>query len=372
MNSWRTVAAAAFGAVLFVLAAPRVSPASSFLQERLPSFSVKGVSPQDAATRAAFDYLAPQKFPDYIATAKLGLEVSPKRKEFTVGEPLRLTYTVDRRGYASLIDYGSDGRAQLLARNRPVSPGFSYAFSGEATLPAGDDFVRLVLSRMPLSYASLKSLMQYPFAHARKVRYVVGEAWVRFAVRDTGWLRDPFYRYPHVWGRRPVSRGEYCFVQPYDGMMLSRGMSFLSSARIFEELGPGGALDFWLLDPGATAELRFEVGTDALPTPRMYLLLFMAQDIPPGLSALSPDDVRLTIEVNGAVLWSDYHPAFTSLDDENPPEVFALRDHLRYGSNWIELRVHSFSQAGVKLRRVELRRELDGLDWLDNDIFEEK
>lgn len=372
VNSWRTVVGAGFGAVVLVLFASQTLPASNFLQEAMPSFTVKGVTPQEASARRAFDYLAPEKFPDYRPGLRLSLELSPRRREFKVGEPLKLTYTGGSSGYATLIDYAPDGRAQLLARNRPVSPGFSYIFSGEATLPAGEDFVRLALGRIPLSYASLKTLMEYPFAHSRKVRFVVAERWVRFEVAETALLRDPFYRYPHVWGRRPLTAGEYCFVQLYDGMVLSRGISLVSAVRIFEEFGAEGPLDFWLLAPGDSAEMRFQVGTSALPMPRVYLLLFMAQDVPPELSSFGSNDIELTIEVNGVVSRKEYRPRFTYLDDENTPEVFELRDHLRYGPNWIVLRVDAFSDAGIKLRRVELRSEIDELDWMNNDLLEEK
>jgi len=298
--------------------------------------------------------------------------VDPERDEFEVGEELRLTYATGRDGYASLMDYGPDGRARLLARNRPVSAGFTYTFTGEATLPAGEDFARLVVSQIPLSYASFKSLMEYPFDHSRTVRHVFAEAWVRFTVAEISVFRDPFYRYPRSWGRRPLSETEYYFVQPYRGAVLTRGLSLVSAARICEELGVDEPIDFWLVEPGDSVELRFEVGTGALPMPSAYLFLFMAADVPPSLSLFDSENAALTIEVNGFALTSGYRPRFTYLDDDNTPEVFELGGHLRYGANWIELRVDGFSSLGVRLRRVELRGALDELYWMNDHLFEER
>ena len=269
-------------------------------------------------------------------------------------------------GYVSLIDYRSDGRATVLLQNRSVSKGFRYSFGGELSEPAGRDWIRAVLTSMPLTYASFKTLCEYPFTADYPVRYVTAERWMEIDVRPSVYGRygdsdDPFYRYPRSWHRADYDRG-YLYAQPYYEAVLARGLSVDTRARVLSGFTSYGPASYWLLSPGEELEVSFEVGSFAYASPDLYLLLYMTNDVPgaPGLFEDDGDQL-LRLRFNGITVTDEYRPKYADFYEDNPPEILRLYDFIVYGTNSVELQLDPFAEAGLRIRRVEIRTSLESI-----------
>ena len=362
-----TVAFACISAALLFSAPARTE---RFLRGDEASFAVKGITPQELAERPVVNYYPPDKFPDYSTRTGLELETSVKREEWTVGERLDILFEAGRSGYVNIIDYAPDGIARVVLKNRAVSEGFRYSFSAEVSEPAGDDYLRAVLSSIPLGYASFKTLCEYPFTPEARLYNVIREQWLVITVRESAFRRfpydyvddDPFYRWPHTWYSRGMG-DRYLYVQPYGDAILSRGLSVATDAGVYSgytELGPA---EYWLIEPGGDLELTFVVEDIPVHTPDIYLLLYMSVDEAPGGWLLGGDaGSSLRIRFNGATVADDYQPRYWQFYDDNPPEIVALNGYLRYGSNRVVLRVDPFARRGLRVRRVELRARLTALN----------
>ncbi len=350
--------------------------AERFLRGDEAAFAVKGITPQELAERPVVNYHPPDKFPDYSAGTSLQFETSVTRDEWVVGDRLNLIFEAGRSGYVSIIDYAPDGVARVVLRNRRATRGFRYSFSAEVSEPAGDDYLRAVLSSIPLGYASFKTLGEYPFAPDPRVNNLIRERWLVLTVRASVFRRypydyvddDPFYRWPRTW----YSTGQderYLYVQPYRDAILSRGLTVRTDARVFSDFTELGPAQYWLVEPGGDLEISFEVGDLPRERPELYLLLYMSVDEAAGGWIFGESEgSSLRIRCNGATVADDYAPRYLQFYDDGPPEVFAFDDYMRYGSNRVVLRVNPFADRGVRIRRVEIRARLTALD-LDGRLF---
>lgn len=349
---------------LAVLAFP--AAAERFLRGTDLTFAVKEATPQELALRPNVNYDPRDKFPDYERVNRLTLELPLRRAQYTVGERLDLVFEATTGGYVSLIDYRSDGQATVLLQNRAVSRGFRYSFGAELAEPAGRDWIRAVLSTMPLTLASYKTLCEYPFAADYPVRYVAGERWMEIEVRPGSYTRygdtsDPFYRYPRSWYRSGYERG-YLYAQPhYDGV-LARGLTVETQAQVLSDFTSQGPASYWLLEPGEELEVAFEVGPAAYTSPDIYLLLYMAVDIP-GSYGLFDEEYEevLRVRFNSMTVTDEYRPRYLDFYEDNPPEIVRLNDFVLYGTNTVELQLDPFADTRLRIRRVEIRTNLDAI-----------
>jgi|GEM_PF-2060531 len=354
--------------------------AERFLRGDGAAFAVKGITPQELAERPVVNYHPPDKFPDYSTRTGLEFETSVTRDEWVVGDRLNLLFEAGRSGYVSIIDYAPDGIARVVLKNRAVSKGFRYSFSAEVSEPAGDDYLRAVLSSIPLGYASFKTLCEYPFAPESRLYNVIREQWLVISVRESVRGRypydyvddDPFYRWPHTWYRKGMG-DRYLYIQPYGGAILSRGLTVYTDAGIysgFTELGPA---EYWLVEPGGDLELTFVVEDVPVNTPDIYLLLYMSVDESAGGWLLGDDEGSLLrVRFNGATVADGYEPRYWQFYDDNPPEIIALNGYLRYGSNTVALRVDPFAPRGLRVRRVEMRAHLAALNLEKTAIWPDR
>ncbi len=351
--------------VAALLGAANPAVAQRFLRGSDVTFTVKDITPQELALRPNVNYDPRDKFPDYEMVNRLALETPVRRSEYTVGDRLELVFEATRDGYVSLLDYRSDGRAAVLLQNRPVSRRFRYSFTGETTEPAGRDWIRALFTSRPLTYASYKTLCEYPFTPDYPVRYVAAERWMEIDVRPSryrgyGDTADPFYRHPRRWYRGD-DRG-YLFAQPYYDAVLTRGLTVETEAQVLNDLTSYGTASYWLLLPGEELELSFETGSFTFTSPEIYLLLYMAADVPgvPGLYE-SHDRQQLRVRFNGMTVTDEYRPKFADFYEDSPPEIIRLNDFLLYGTNSVELQLDPFAETALRIRRIEIRTSLDGI-----------
>lgn len=362
-----TVALACIALGLLIAAPVR---AERFLRGNEAAFAVKGITPQELAERPVVNYHPPDKFPDYSTRTGLEFKTSVNHEEWVVGERLDILFEARRGGYVNIIDYAPDGIARVVLKNRAVSKGFRYSFSAEVSEPAGDDYLRAVLSSIPLGYASFKTLCEYPFTPEARLYNVIREQWLVITVRESVRRRypydyvddDPFYRWPHTWYSRGMG-DRYLYVQPYGNAILSRGLTVYTDAGIYSGFTEMGPAEYWLVEPGGDLELTFVVEDIPVDTPDVYLLLYMSVDESPGGWLLGDDEGSLLrIRFNGASVADDYQPRYWQFYDDNPPEIVALDGYIRYGSNRVALRVDPFAGRGLRVRRVELRAHLTALN----------
>ncbi len=364
----------ALSAVL--LAYPQCARAERFLKGNELSFVVKGWTPQELAERPNVNYYAPDKFPNYESLTGFTLKTSVKRDEWNIGERLDLVFEAGRSGYVSIIDYGPDGVARVLMQNRAVSARFRYSFSGEISEPAGDDYLRAVLTSTPLSYASYKSLCECPFAPEKKVSQVINESWLLVRVRASRrypydfYDDDPFYRWPHRWHHH-FDGERYLYIQPYRDTVLSRGIRVATNAQVFSDLTEYGPAEYWLIRPGDRVEVEFAVESLPIESSRIYLLVYMTTDVL-GDSGVFPktEHPRLRIRFNGITITDEYTPRYSRFYDDSPPEIIQLADYLRYGGNLVELQLNPFGDLGVRLLRLEVRTHLAGLEYYENGYYQ--
>jgi len=225
---------------MLVLAFAQAVPAQRLLRGSDLSFAVLEATPQEMERLPAVDYHAGSKFPHYERLLDFEFKPSVKREEFGIGERLDLIFEPGRSGYVSIIDYCADGVARVILRNRAVQAGFRYSFGGEVSEPAGRDYLRAVLSSLPLSYASLKALCEFPFSHERQVNHVLQERWL--AINVSGRYRspyfsegdDPFYDRPRTWYRH-LGDEQYLYAQPYRGTVRARGLSVATRAQTYSD-----------------------------------------------------------------------------------------------------------------------------------------
>lgn len=360
----------AFACISVLLLCAMPLRAERFLRGDESSFAVKGITPQELAERPVVNYHPPDKFPDYSTRTSLEFKTSVNREEWAVGERLDILFEGGRGGYVSIIDYAPDGIARVVLKNRAVSEGFRYSFSAEISEPAGDDYLRAVLSSIPLGYASFKTLCEYPFTPEARLYNVIREQWLVISVRESVRGRypydyvddDPFYRWPHTWYSREMG-DRYLYVQPYGNAILSRGLTVYTDAGIFSGFTELGPAEYWLVEPGGDMELTFIVEDIPVHTPNIYLLLYMSVDESLGGWLLGDDaGSSLRIRFNGVTVTHDYQPRHWQFYDDNPPEIFALDGYIRYGGNRVVLRVDPFASRGLRVRRVELRAHLTALN----------
>ncbi len=341
------------------------------------SFKVLGNTPQMLADNPTINYFAEQKFPDYLPRTGFIFKSSVSRREWSVGEKLDLLFEAGRKGYVTIIDYSPNGVGTVLLRNKPVSPGFAYAFSGEITEPGGDDYLRAVLSTTMLNYASLKSLCEYPCATDVKTSFVISEKWLKVTVREShmrAYRRydDPFYAYPRRW-YRSLGNDTYIYAQPSVGTVIARGLNAQTGSLVYTDYTEYGPTQYWLLQPGGRMGVSFDASWFPFETRSVYLLLYMSSDSGANSIFANPEEPNLRIYLNGATVTEDYRPRYNSYYDDNPPEVITLQTFMRYGSNDIELQLDAFSGASLRLRRIEVRTNLDAFSaeyiWPDSSGF---
>lgn len=351
-------------AAVALLAVAIPASAERFLRGTELTFTVKDVTPQELALRPSVNYDPRDKFPDYGRVNQLTLETPVRRSRYSVGDRLDLVFEAATGGYVSLIDYRSDGQASLLLQNRSVSRGFRYSFSAEIAEPAGRDWIRALLTTMPLTYASYKTLCEYPFTPDYPVRYITGERWMEIEVRSSTYSRygdssDPFYRYPRSWYRGAYERG-YLYAQPYYDTMLTRGLTVHTPAQVLNGFTSYGPASYWLLPPGEELEIRFEVDSFVYTSPDLYVVLYMATDVSGALGLFGDDDEQLLrVRFNGMTVTDEYRPKYVDFYEDNPPEIVRLNDFILYGTNTVDLQLDPFADSALRIRRVEIRYTLD-------------
>jgi len=343
-------------------------PASAqrFLRDTELTFTVRDVTPQELALRPKASYDPRDKFPDYEMVSRLTLETPIQRSQYTVGDRLDLVFEATIGGYVSLIDYRSDGQATVLLQNRSVSRDFRYSFGAEVAEPAGRDWIRAVLTSMPLTYASFKTLCEYPFTPDYLLRYVTSERWMEIEVRSSTYSRysdnsDPFYRYPRSWYRGGYERG-YLYAQPYYDAILARGLTVDTRAPVLNGFTSYGPASYWLLPPGEELEISFEVDSFTYTSPDIYVLLYMATDVTGAFGLFGDEEEqRLRVRFNGMTVTDEYYPQYADFYEDNPPEIVRLNEFMLYGTNTVELQLDPFADAGLRIRRVEIRSSLDAI-----------
>lgn len=368
---------------LFACALAVLFSAQGALAQQVPfgssselSFKVLGNTPQMLADNPTINYSPEQKFPGYLPRISFTFKTSVKQQEWRIGEEITLLFEAGRKGYVTIINYSPNGIASILLANKPVSPGFTYAFTGEISEPGGDDYLRAVFTSSMLSYGAQKSLCEYPCAVDIKVSHVLSERWLELKVRGsrTRTIRhypDPFYSYPRLW-YRSLGTETYLYAQPAAGTILARGLELQTGSLVYTDFTEFGPAQYWLLQPGSRLEISFDVSEFPFDANNAYLLLYMSQDASSGLFA-GYEAPRLRVYFNRTVVVEDYRPRHTAFYDDNPPEVISLQAFLRYGGNRIEMEVDSFSSWPVRLRRVEVRTNLEAFRteyiWPDSSGF---
>ncbi len=303
------------------------------------------------------------KFPDLSNETNARLNSSPKRTEFTVYEPITLLYRASQAGFATIIDYTSDTHARILVFNRAISPGFEYAYRGEISLPEGDEFIRLVFSRNPISYEAVRSLAEYPLDIDTPIGNVLQEDWLRIRVKDP-YRVDPFYRYPRSWQSWRYPDLYYLFAQPYDGAVITGGLKVLNQPRIRQVSSPLGILEVWEVSPGDSLEFAFEGGSFAYSLSDTYMLLFPTSEFSAGnfLGLNESEHALISVSVNNLRLAeaNEIPTPFSQLDDAHPL-IIRIPSRINPGVNTIEIRNDILSPVPLLLRRLELRRSLEGI-----------
>lgn len=341
------------------------------------SFKVLGNTPQKLADNPTLNYLASDKFPDYMPRMSFTFKTSVNRREWSVGEKLDLLFDAGRKGYVTIVDYSPDGIATILLSNKPVSPGFSYAFTGDLSEPSGEDYLRAVLSTTMLNYESLQALCEYPCAADVRTKYVISEKWLAIAVRSSHVRTyraydDPFYTYPRRW-YRSLGNDTYIYAQPSVGTIIARGLNAQTGSLVYTDYTEYGPAQYWLLQPGGRMDISFNAGLFPFETRSVFLLLYMSADSGANSIFADAEEPNLRIYLNGATVTEDYRPRYNSYYEDNPPEVITLQTFTRFGSNNIELQLDAFSGASLRLRRIEVRTNLDAFSgeyiWPDSSGF---
>ena len=340
-------------------------------------FKVLGNTPQMLAENPNLNYLAGDKFPDYMPRMGFTFKTSVNRREWSVGEKLDLIFEAGRKGYVTIVDYSPDGIATVLLRNKPVSPGFCYAFTGDLSEPSGEDYLRAVLSTAMLNYESLQALCEFPCAAEVKTDYVISEKWLTVSVRTSRvrtfrYYDDPFYAYPRRW-YHSLGNDIYIYAQPSVGTIIARGLNAQTGSLVYTDYTEYGPAQYWLLQPGGRMDVSFDASGFPFETRSVYLLLYMSSDNGTNSIFTNPEEPNLRIYLNGGTVTEEYRPRYNSYYDDNPPEVITLHTFTRYGANNIELQLDAFSGASVRLRRIEVRTNLDAFSaeyiWPDSSGF---
>jgi len=341
------------GAIIHTLEQGRLLP------PRSPALSakVREATPQSLAWNLS-TYVPMGKFPAYEPALKLQLKAYPERKEYYIGQALTIIYSSGASGFATLISYSSDGYGEALVLNKRISPEFTYAFRGQAGLPSGTDYLRLVLSLAPLSRSEALALIEHPFSYEYQHQSVVREEWLRVTVVD------PFRRSFPYWGRLGFTAGRYFLAQPIDGDILAYGIEVLDYPRIRDAVTVDGRTEYWELGYGDRIRLGF--GSDILgeaPLNKWYLVIFPAQ-LGIGTLDFSKRDsglAGLRVICNGLNISSADEIFLGNYSFYPSPRVLEISRFILPGTNYIELEIDDSPVDFLPIARIELRDEIDGI-----------
>lgn len=319
------------------------------------TFRIKVPIPYQVGSLLSVDYDPAKKFPHLNPQIRLKLSTVPKKTKFYPTEEIILLYSSSAYGFASIIDYSSDGKASILVLNRQAKPSFEYAYRGQVYFPEGADYIRLVFSQSPLGYESLKSLAEYPLDQDEQITDVIQEAWLRIEVEAAF---DPFYNFPYdreVWLK---PEGAYIFVQPYNGKVLGLGIKVLSAPRIARTLWRGELIDSWELKPGDSLEIAFDLSLFPRFTSSLYVLFFPGDGLVPAYRSLGePSSTNLSLFLNGTK-YQDLKLTREDVNADGEPIIVAVSGMFFQDINRLEITVDSLSEASFILRRIEMRERL--------------
>ncbi len=336
------------------------------------SFQVKGITPQSASRIGTSNYNPAAKFPLWDSQIKAELKAFPNKVNFFVGEPITIFYASSERAYATIIDYGSDSKAKVLVLNRLLAKGFNYAFRGEITYPEGESYLRLLLASNPLDVKTIRHLAEFPLDNDKLVPEVIQEAWLRIVVEDP-YRQDPYYHYIRGWQNFPISGAKYLFAQPFEGKVISYGISIENPSRVKSDIGTFEVIDYWEIPPGGYFEFSFnpsKLNYDINYFEDLHLLLFPVET-PSDLLWFSQDSYdrpNVSFYLNGIPIEiKSQSIKFPKGMVNYEPIILNLNGFIHNGENTFRIDFDTKLGNSIRLRRIEVRGRLDSV-IIDNSI----